>query len=112
MGSQSYVDIIPHRENFELWRSRLTSEQCDAICNEILGMTDGSEIHRAGWMSGNIPGIDLHRSLPAQPEGFGLFAWVVLQEHPDTWGFGRKGRSTDREHDLLPVGQSATPMIE
>ena len=24
VDSQSYVDTIPHREDFELWRSRLT----------------------------------------------------------------------------------------
>jgi len=53
VDSQSCVDNIPHRETFELWRSRLTGEQFDAICDELRGMIDGSEIHTAGWMPGN-----------------------------------------------------------
>ena len=52
-NSQRYVDTIPHCGNFELRRSRLTSEQFDAICNELRGMIDGNEVHTAGWIPGN-----------------------------------------------------------
>ena len=53
VDSQRYVDTIPHPENFELWRARLTSEQFDAICRELRSMIDGNEIHTAGWMPGS-----------------------------------------------------------
>lgn len=53
VASQRYVDTIPYREDFELWRSRLTTKQYDAICNELRSMIDGNEIHTAGWMPGN-----------------------------------------------------------
>ena len=106
VDSQKYVDHIPHREDFERWRSRLTAAQFEAICDELRGMIDGSEIHTAGWM----PGSDWTRTpweriFVDACEGdkvasglcFGLFVWVVLQEHPETWGFGRY------EKDGLPI---------
>ena len=93
VDSQKYVDYLPHREDFERWRSRLTDEQFDAIRNELLGMIDGNAIHTAGWM----PGSDWTET-PWEPiftdacrydevaSGycFGLIVWVVLQEDPDT----------------------------
>ena len=106
VDSQRYVDTIPHRERFELWRSRLTNEQFDAICNELLSMIDGDEIHTAGWMPGNdwietpwepIFTDACQRSREASGYCFGLFVWVVLLEHPDTWGFGRY------EKDGVPI---------
>ena len=106
VDSQSYVDTIPHREDFDLWRSRLTEEQFDAICDELRSMIDGSDIYTAGWMPGNnwigTPWEPIYteacrRSREASGNCFGLFVWVVLLEHPDTWGFGRY------EKDGLPI---------
>lgn len=53
VDSQQYVDYIPHRDNFERWRSRLPDAQFDAICDELRRMIDGAEIHTAGWMPGS-----------------------------------------------------------
>lgn len=48
IDSEEYVDYIPHREDFERWRSRLSDGQFEAICNELRRMIDGAEIHTAG----------------------------------------------------------------
>ena len=98
IDSQLYVEDIPHREDFALWRSCLTDGQFEAICDELLGMIDGAEIHTAGWMPGSdwtgTPWESIYTDACEYNEAaagrcFGLFVWFVLREHPDTWGFGR-----------------------
>ena len=53
VDSQQYVDYIPHGDDFERWRGRLSDEQFETICEELRGKIDGGEIHTAGWMPGN-----------------------------------------------------------
>lgn len=101
MDSQRYVDTIPHCGNFELWRSRLTSEQLDATCNELRNMIDGNEVPTGGWMPGNswigLPWEPIYTdacrgSREASGYCFGLFVWDILLEQSDIWGFGRYER--------------------
>ncbi len=35
--SNQYITDIPHRREFDIWRSRLTDEQFDAIRTGLLG---------------------------------------------------------------------------
>ena len=106
VDSQEYVDYIPHRENFERWQSRLSVSQFEAICDELRGMIDGAEIHTAGWMPGNdwtgTPWEPIYTDAcnydkVASGYCFGLFVWVMLQKHPEVWGFGRY------EKDGVPI---------
>ena len=106
IDSEQYVDYIPHRENFERWRSRLSEGQFEAICDELRRMIDGAEIHTAGWMPGSdwtgTPWEPIYTEAcdyneVASGYCFGLFVWVMLQEHPETWGFGRY------EKDGVPI---------
>ena len=46
------VDRIPHREEYERWRGRLTDERFGRIRDELLAMVDGGGIRTAGWMPG------------------------------------------------------------
>ena len=105
-----YVDYIPHREDFERWRSRLNDERFGSICDELLSMIDGGEIHTAGWMPGSdwtgTPWEPIYTDACEYDQGasgrcFGLFVWAVLMEHPETWAFGRY------EKDGVPI-QSMT----
>lgn len=106
LDTNSFVDEIPHRPEFDLWRSRLSREQYAAICQELNRQIDNGEIHTSSWM----PGPDW-RDTPFQPiydvacEGneehsakfFGLILWAVMMERPETWGFGRY------EKDGIPI---------
>ena len=42
------MDRIPHREDWERWRGRLTDEQFWRIRDELLAVVDGGENHTAG----------------------------------------------------------------
>ena len=93
-----YVENIPHVNEFDRWRSRLTDEQVAAISAELRGRIDGDEILTSSF----IPGSDW-RGTAFQPiyecacrcdeeaaaRCFGLFLWAEMMEHPDAWGFGR-----------------------
>jgi len=89
---------IPHKNEYNIWISRLSLEELDSIKTEILNKIHGDEIATAGW----IPGSDW-TDTPYQPiyekachndeeqsgKCFGLIVWVTLMEHPDYWSFGR-----------------------
>ena len=52
-GRTKQITYTPYEAEFNLWRSRLTSNQVDAIRSELWNRIDGDEIHTAGWMPGN-----------------------------------------------------------
>ena len=65
IDSEQYVDYIPHRENFERWRSRLSEGQFEAICDELRRMIDGAEYPHGGVdarerLDRDAVGADLH----------------------------------------------------
>ena len=39
------ITHIPHREQYDIWRSRLTDGQFDAICDELSRKIDSNEVH-------------------------------------------------------------------
>jgi len=93
-----YIDNIPYQRDYDTWRGRLTNDQYNAIITELNNRIDSGEIHTSSW----IPGSDwsdtvyqpiyenacLHDEVLAG-KCFGLFLWVVMQNHPDVWSFGR-----------------------
>ncbi|MEW6425434.1 MAG: hypothetical protein AB1523_11965 [Bacillota bacterium] len=96
--SQSYIRDIPHRKEFEIWRSRLTDEEYQAIVDELNNRIESGEIHTSSW----IPGSDWTGTVfqpiyekacrydkEAAAKFFGLIVWAVLLEHDDVWAFGR-----------------------
>lgn len=92
------INNIPHEKDYLRWRSRLTDTEYSEIQAALLSMVQGGEIHTSSWM----PGSDWSDT-PFEPiytkacEGdsnaaalcFGLFVWVLMQEHPESWSFGR-----------------------
>ena len=92
------ITDIPHHDQYQIWRNRLTDPQFDAICAEIRGRIDGDEVITAGWIPGNdwtgtvwepIYTDACQRDVVASGYCFGLIVWVMMQEHPDAWAFGR-----------------------
>ena len=92
------ITSIPHEEFYNTRISRLSSEQIQAIQEEILRRIDGDEVAVAGF----IPGSDWNgtpfqsifedacdRDFNASRWLFGILVWVTLMEHKDFWGFKR-----------------------
>ena len=97
-GRTKQITYTPHEAEFNLWRSRLTSNQVDAIRSELRNRIDGDEIHTAGWMPGNdwtgtvwehIYTDACQYNVELSGYCFGLFVWQEIQEHPEAWSFGR-----------------------
>lgn len=104
--SESYIQDIPHRKEFDIWRSHLFDEEYQAIVDELKSRIEGGEIHTSSW----IPGSDWTDSVfepiyeracrcneEAAAKFFGLILWAVLLEHQDVWAFGRY------EKDGIPI---------
>jgi hypothetical protein len=96
--SGAAITRIPHRQQWDAWRARLTDAQWSAIRAELISHIATGDLHTAGW----IPGTDWAQT-PFQPICedaclgnkdaaalcFGLAVWVVMMEHEGIWGFGR-----------------------
>lgn len=106
IDSGEIIKEIPHKKDYLRWRSRLTEAEYQAIVDELNSRIDGGEIHTSSW----IPGDDwagsvfdpiYQKACDQNPSEsglcFGLFLWVVLHEHDETWAFGRY------EKDGIPI---------
>lgn len=91
------VTDIPHKEEYDIWISRLSASELSEIRNTLNGMIDGDKVHTSSWM----PGADwtdtpfeaiyekaarFHEDVAAKC--FGLMVWVAFMERPEIWGFG------------------------
>lgn len=104
--SGQYIDYIPHEDDFRTWRGRLTDEEFEAIVGELNERISGDEIHTSNWIPGNdwsgtVYDPIYRRACLEDPNTsdlcFGLFLWVVVQNHPQVWSFGRY------EKDGVPI---------
>ena len=92
-----YVEDIPHMNEFNIWRSRLTDEQVAAIRAELRSRIDGDEIFTSSFSPGSdwtgtafqlIYECACRCDEEAAARCFGLFLWMEMMEHRDAWGFG------------------------
>ncbi len=106
VDSQSYVSAIPHRSDFDIWRSRLSDQEYEAIVNELRSKIECDEIHTSSWIPGAIWTDTVFQPIyekacrydpEAAAKCFGLILWAVLLEDDDVWGFGRY------EKDGVPI---------
>ncbi|MEE9555404.1 MAG: hypothetical protein V3W18_14040 [candidate division Zixibacteria bacterium] len=106
IDKEQLINYIPHQREYEIWRSRLSDEEYQAIVNELNNRIANDDIHTAGW----IPGSDWTDTVfqpiyekaclldeEAAGKCFGLILWIVMMEHPDAWSFGRY------EKDGIPI---------
>jgi hypothetical protein len=98
IDSGSYITSIPHKKDFERWRSRLTDSEYRTITEELNRRIDGSEIQTSSWIPGKDWSITVFAPIydgaclqdeQVSAKFFGLILWHVMMEHPDTWAFGR-----------------------
>jgi len=92
------IKRIPHKKEYDIWMSRLSSQQIEEIKEEIRQKIAGDEVATAGWIPGsdwsNTPfhpiwGTACRRDQTSAGMCFGLLVWVTLMEHEAYWGFGR-----------------------
>jgi len=92
------VTHIPHLKEFNLWRSRLTNVEFDAIMRKISSLVQGNEILTSSWIPGNdwtgtvyepIFTKSCNNDITLSGLCFGLFVWYAFQNDLDEWYFGR-----------------------
>lgn len=96
--SNSYIDRIPHCEDYDRWRSRISDDDYQAIYDELRSRISGSEIQTSSWTPGKdwrgtvfqpIYEDACNRDPDASAKFFGLILWHVVMEHEEAWSFGR-----------------------
>ncbi len=98
LESDSYIEHIPHKHDYDKWRSRISDEHYQAIYDELNSRISGSDIETSSW----IPGSDWSGTVfqpiyedacnfdeTAAAKFFGLILWHVVMEHDEVWAFGR-----------------------
>lgn len=101
-----YVTDVPHKREYRIWHSRLSSTEFDAIYNSLMARIRGSDIETSSW----IPGSDWQGTVyqpiyekacqydhGAAAKFFGLILWQVIMDHDAVWAFGRY------ENDGVPI---------
>lgn len=100
------IKTIPHKQNYDVWISRLTGQEMQDIKATLNEMINGTEIRTSSWM----PGADWNgtpfqaiyekaaqRNPSVAAKCFGLMLWEVIMERPEKWAFGRY------EKDGVPI---------
>jgi hypothetical protein len=104
--SGEYIKDIPHRREFDIFRSRLTGVQYQAIFDDLNSRVDIDEIHTSSWMPGAdwtgtvfqpIFDVACRNDFDASAKFFGLILWHVMLEREEVWSFGRY------EKDGVPI---------
>jgi hypothetical protein len=94
------VSGVPYQKDFTKWLSRLTSQEIDAITNELNHMIDTSkgDVHTSSWMPGSdwsntvFEPIWSKAALHSHEDSakcFGLMVFDTFMRRPEWWGFGR-----------------------
>ena len=99
------IDQIPHRYEYEVWRSWLAQEDLQAISDELNQRVSGDEVHTSSWMPGSDwsgtvyqPIYDACQDQETAAKFFGLILWdVMMNRKGEAWCFGRY------EKDGLPI---------
>jgi hypothetical protein len=92
------ITTVPHRKEFDFWRSKLTPTQIAEIKTAINAKLHGTEIQTSSWMPGSDWTGNAYQPIYEKAANysernaaicFGLFVWQVFMERPETWFVGR-----------------------
>src|SRR5580704_15488799 len=94
LSRDEYITDIPHRPDYNRWRSNLSDNQYQAIFDELVARIGDSEVKTSSW----IPGSDwqgtvfqpIYEDACGYDQGaaarfFGLILWHVMLEHEAVW---------------------------
>lgn len=92
------ITEIPHKKDYDRWRSGISSSEYQAIIDELSSKIHGTEIQTSSW----IPGGDWTGTVydpiyskacaydpVASAKFFGLLLWEVMLNDDFYWAFGR-----------------------
>jgi hypothetical protein len=105
--TMSPISTVPHRKDFDFWRSKLTQIEIAEIKAAINATIHGTEIQTSSWMPGSDWSDTAYQPIYEKAANysqrnaalcFGLFVWEVFMERPETWFTGRF------EKDGEPIG--------
>jgi hypothetical protein len=98
LASDEYIDDVPHGDQYDLWRSRLSLDEYRSIMSELAGRIEGNAVLTSSW----IPGADwsltpfhaiyenaCREDHDASRRFFGLLVRQAFLEDDDVWAFGR-----------------------
>ena len=106
LKSESYMADVPHRNNYDIWQSRLSDAEFNAVYDELNARVEGSKIETSSWIPGSVwdgtvfqPILEVACINDADAAGrfFGLILWQVLLDHKHVWAFDRY------EKDGVPI---------
>lgn len=92
------ITQMPHKQNYDMWISRLSNQEIQSIKAEILSRIKGDKVATTGWIPGsdwtNTPFQPIYEkaclfSKEAAGMCFGLIVWEIMMEHEKCWSFGR-----------------------
>jgi hypothetical protein len=96
--SGEIINYIPHIQDFNTWKKRLSAIEYDRIVEEINKKIEGNEINVAGWLPGpdwsGTPFYPIYINACKQNYEhsamfFGLLVWEAMMNRPEKWGFGK-----------------------
>lgn len=96
--TKKQVAAVPFERDFNIWRSRLSAAELEAIDAWIDAKIEGTEINTAGWMPGSdwtgtplepIYAKSAQRNQELAGKAFGLFVYARFIAHPEEWVSGR-----------------------
>ena len=97
-GPPQKITTIPHKNDYDIWRSRLTDEEFQAIYDNLYSRISDSEVETSSWMPGSdwtdtvfqpIYEKACRHDHEAAAKFFGIIVWRVFMEHDEAWSFGK-----------------------
>ncbi len=90
------IDDIPYRDEYDVWRGRLTDTEYKAIIDELASKIGNTEIQTSSWMPGKnwantvfdpIYSKACNCDYVQAAKFFGLLVWETFLNHKDYWAF-------------------------
>ena len=84
LKSESYMADVPHRNNYDIWRGRLSDAEFNAVYDELNSRVERSNIETSSW----IPGSDwdgtvfqpiLEVACQNNADAAGRFYWTMIE---------------------------------
>ena len=100
------ITNIPHKQEFDIWRSRLSDEEYNNIVIDLNSRISEDEVHTSSWMPGAewkgtvfnpIYEKACRGDVELSGKCFGLILWIVMMHRDEAWSFGRY------EKDGIPI---------
>jgi len=91
--SGSLITNTPHKDKYDIIRSRLTQDQEDAIIEEIHKKINEKDIFSASFLPGSdwtdTPFQCIYEACNQDQQeagyAYGIFCWIAVQRHGDKW---------------------------